>query len=464
MNIEELRATFLFETFSDEQLEWLTTHAEEMQLEGGTELFTQSQAPDALWVLLEGEIQFYRVMNGRVIELETSVQPGNWGGWLPMFDNAPMTISARVPKTSRLLRIPRESVRYMLAHGFPVTTHLLMGMFYGVQNFEATTRQQEKMAALGKLSAGLAHELNNPASAARQASRQMRAAVYTLHEREMQLCDYDFSPDHLTVTAQLQDQVRARMVLAKPLDPLARSDREDSIATWLDEHGVGEGWNIAPTLVSAGIDVDWLETLATELPGGSLGAVVAWLDADLTVSGLINEIEHSTERISDLVKAIKAYSYMDQAEVQELDIHAGLDNTLTMLNHKLKHGIEIRRNYDRTLPHITAYGGELNQVWTNLIDNAIDAMDNKGTLTITTGRDETCVLVEIADTGPGVPKEIQTRIFEPFFTTKPQGKGTGLGLDVAYRIIANRHHGNIKLISQPGDTRFQIWIPINQQG
>lgn len=460
MNLEELRAAFLFEALSDDQLRWLAENSQEITFAAQDTVFALGQPTDALWVLIAGELQLYRVLNGKTVILETATTPGSWAGWLPMFDAAPMTLGARVTQPSRVLRIPKASVEHMLAYGFPVTSHLLAGMYTGVSNFEALSRQQEKMAALGKLSAGLAHELNNPAAAARRAAVQLRGSLGELQQKLLALCHYHLLPDPYTAVSQLQQDALEHAAGAPQLDPLAQSDREDAVATWLENQGVAESWTIAPTLAGAGLDVAWLQQAASALPPESVDAVLNWLATSLGAHALVGEIESSTGRMTDLVKAVKSYTYMDQAELQEIDIHDGVENTLTMLHHKLKHGVTVRRNYDRSLPRITALAGELNQVWTNLIDNAIDAMNNAGTLTITTGRDASCVMVEIADTGPGVPKEIQSRVFEPFFTTKPQGQGTGLGLDIAYRIITNRHGGEIKLESQPGDTRFQVWLPI----
>jgi signal transduction histidine kinase len=246
------------------------------------------------------------------------------------------------------------------------------------------------------------------------------------------------------------------------LDPLTQSDREDELATWLEEHGIDEGWQVAPALVAAGLTADRLTPLVEQFPRDTFSNALGWIEAVLTLHTLADEVEESTRRISELVGAMKAYSYMDQAARQEVDLHQGIENTLTILGHKLKQGVRVTREFERSLPRICAYGSELNQVWTNLIDNAIDAMGGKGDLSIRTARDHDGVRVEIADNGPGIPRAIQDRIWEPFFTTKGVGEGTGLGLDIVRRIVTRRHGGDIRVHSQPGETRFEVWLPINQ--
>jgi signal transduction histidine kinase len=324
---------------------------------------------------------------------------------------------------------------------------------------EAIVQQREKLAALGTMAAGLAHEMNNPASAARRAAERLRETSGDLRARSLALGKLldDAQLDHL---AGLGRDIVDKAGSAPALDTLQQSDREDELGTWLDDHDIEDGWNLAPTLVTAGLDTAWLDTLADAVPAAALGDVISWLAALLDERELLATIEAGTARVSALVAAVKSYSYMDQGPLQDVDLHEGLENTLTMLGYKLKRGVTVTRVYDRSLPRICAYGSELNQVWTNLIDNAIDAMGGQGQLSVRTARDGKYALVEIADNGPGIPADVLPHIFEPFYTTKGVGQGTGLGLDIAYRIVVTHHHGAIAVHSAPGSTRFEVRIPL----
>lgn len=461
VTIEELRTLFLFEAFSDEQLAWLQGTAEEVVLAAGSQVLVEGEPTDYLWVLLEGQVQIFRGVGGQEVVIETTTRPSTWAGWLPMFDGA-SPISMRTPIESRMLRIGKEGVRHMLAAGFPVATHLLNGIVVGVQSFEAIARQQEKLAALGKLSAGLAHELNNPAAAAERAASRLREALRDRDARGLAL-------GHRLDEAQAAALTTlAREASARPhavLDPLARSDREDALGVWLDDHGVPEGWDLVGTLVEAGVEEGDLDRLAEIVPAAALSASVGWLCASLEGEALATAVARAAERISELVQAIKDYTYMDRAPVQDVDVHKGLDDTLAVMRPALKaDGVEVERRYAPDLPRITAFGSALNQVWTNLIDNAIDAVaempPDQRRITITTGREGDGVAVEIADTGPGIPPEVRDRIFDPFFTTKPLGKGTGLGLDTTYRVVVREHGGDLRVDSRPGETRVRVRLPI----
>jgi signal transduction histidine kinase len=462
--LEELRALALFEKFSDEQLQWVAEHSVEVSLDAETRVVSEGEPGEAFWILLEGEWRLTKQVGGREITVVTTDYTGSWvGGVQPEAGVQAVgglsPITARVTRPSRLRRLPIDAFRHMLDAGFPLTTHLLAGVSAGTRRFEELVSQQEKLAALGKLSAGLAHELNNPAAAGRRAADQLTDALARQGRLALRLHGSGNSARNLDALAELQAELAERVSERADLDPISRADREDEVGAWLESQAVSDGWEIAPSLVEAGVDTDWLDTVAGRLGDESLADALPWLEASLNVAELVREVRSSTARISELVAAVKSYSYMDRAPSQDVDIHDGLETTLVILGHKLKQGVEVSRAYDRTLPHIPAYGSELNQVWTNLIDNAVDAMGGQGHLHIRTSREGDQVLVSIEDDGPGIPAEIQPHIFEPFFTTKGVGEGTGIGLDVVYRIIAN-HGGDIQVESRPGATRFLICLPM----
>ena len=337
-----------------------------------------------------------------------------------------------------------------------IATEVLSVMAQRRPEADAMAQQREKMAALGKLSAGLAHELNNPASATKRAAARLRDSLLTLQRSSFQLGERHLSDAQKEALLGIQSR-------AEPpaLDALALSEREDSLADWLDARGVEGGCMLGGALAEGGIREEDLEALAAQLPDPlALAQGAAWLGSSLEAVELLRTVEQSAERISELVKAIKAYTYMDQAPQQEVDVEASLETTLTILRFKWKHGVEVVRDYAPDLPCITAFGSELNQVWTNLMDNALDALDGKGHLFVRTSSECDQILVEIGDDGPGIPPDVLPHVFEPFFTTKGVGKGTGLGLDTAYRIVVTRHGGDIRVQSEPGATTFQVRLPL----
>jgi signal transduction histidine kinase len=343
-----------------------------------------------------------------------------------------------------------------------MAVHLLEGLFFGTKNTQQAINQRERLLALGSLSAGLTHELNNPAAAAVRATASLRERVAGMRSKLKMIAGGKWDPADLQALIELQQRAAERVAKAPQLDPLETSDREDEVSDWLEDHGCHEGWQLSPVFVQAGLDSEWLEQVLVTVGPDMLEPALRWLNYTVETELLMNEIEDATTRITTLVGAAKQYSQLDRAPFQVVDVHDLLSSTLLMMSAKL-HGVTVVKQYDKTLPKIPAYAAELNQVWTNMIDNAAQAMGGSGTLTIRTAREDGCVLVEIGDTGPGIPPDVQQRIFEPFFTTKPVGEGTGLGLDIAWRIVVNKHHGDIRVESVPGDTRFQVVLPIEPE-
>jgi signal transduction histidine kinase len=372
--------------------------------------------------------------------------------------------SVRVTEPSRFFVLDAAVFAELMQDWFPMAVHLLEGLFFGNKNAQAAIGQRERLLALGSLSAGLTHELNNPAAAAVRATASLRERVAGMRHKLGMIAGGKWDRTMLQTLIRLQEEAAERVPKAPSLSPLEASDQEDAITDWLDSHKVREGWDMAPTFVAAGLDVAWLDRVEATVDPGCLEAALRWLNYTVDTELLMNEIEDSTTRITTLVGAAKQYSQLDRAPYQVVDVHELLDSTVMMLSGKIPPGIKVVKEYDRSLPQIPAYAAELNQVWTNLIDNAVSAMNGTGTLTVRTGKvREDEVFVEFGDTGPGVSPEIKNRIFEPFFTTKPVGEGTGLGLDISWRIVVKKHHGDLSLESSPGDTRFRVRLPVSWQ-
>jgi signal transduction histidine kinase len=324
---------------------------------------------------------------------------------------------------------------------------------------EVMLRQSEKLATLGKLSAGMAHELNNPAAAAQRAAAQLQATFTRLQETQLKLSELGLTGEQRAFLLELDRRAQERAKTPEYLGALDRSDREAELEAWLDENGIENGWEVSPTLVGAGYGLTDLAILLETLRAEQFLATIDWLSCSSTIYSLVEEINQGSSRVSEIVKALKAYSYLDQAPIQSVDLHEGLDNTLIILRAKLRPGVIVHREYDPDLPRIEAYGSELNQVWTNLLDNAIDAMNGVGDLTLRTRHDGESVFVEVEDSGPGILPAIQANIFDPFFTTKEPGKGTGLGLNISHNIVVQKHRGTITVDSHPGKTRFEVRLP-----
>jgi signal transduction histidine kinase len=361
------------------------------------------------------------------------------------------------------LALPAEPFAAMFRRWYPMAVHLLEGMFVGQRNAAELVGQRERLLALGKLTAGLTHELNNPAAAAARATEALRDRFAGMRRKLAMLSEDKIDAEMLRALTGLQDEFVARIDGQRELSALERSDLEEALGEWFDEREVTQPWELAGVFVAAGLGPDDLERVVDAVAPAFLEPALRWLAYTVETETLLAEIADSVHRVSALVDAAKQYSQMDRAPHQPTDLHAGLDATLVMLSAKMGPGIEVVKNYDRSLPKVPAYAGELNQVWTNLIANAIEAMSGHGTLTLSTARDGDCASVEIADTGPGIPAELRQRVFEPFFTTKPVGQGTGLGLDLSWRVVVKRHGGDLRVTSVPGDTRFQVLLPLSEQ-
>ncbi|WP_393073675.1 ATP-binding protein [Streptomyces sp. LN704] len=459
----ELGTLFLFEKLDQDQLERLCREGRVEQFDPGP-VYTEGDEATCFYVLLEGTVVMSRRVGADDVEISRSSQRGVYAGAMQAYLNGPDQTfykgSMRVTEPSRFFVLPAATFAAVLRDWFPMAVHLLEGLFFGSQNTQRTIGQRERLLALGSLSAGLTHELNNPAAAAVRATSTLRDRVAHMRHKLGAIAAGPYARDTLETLIEIQERTAERVAKATPLSPLEASDREDSLGDWLEDHDIAGGWQLAPTFVQAGLDTDWLDQVAAAVDEETLEGAVRWLNYTVETELLMTEIEDSTTRISHLVDAAKQYSQIDRAPYQVVDVHELLDSTLLMLAGKLGSGIKVTKEYDRTAPRIPAYPGELNQVWTNLIDNAASAMEGEGTLTVRTAHDHDQLLVEFRDTGPGVPAEIRDRIFDPFFTTKPVGEGTGLGLDISWRIVANKHHGSLSVQSVPGDTRFQVRLPL----
>jgi signal transduction histidine kinase len=454
--VVELRDATMFERFDDAQRRWVVDHAEHIRTEPGETLYQEGDPFSGVSFLLEGELEIVIRKDGVPIPVVSSTAPGTWAGGAPIIDEI-ISAGARTPVSSRLLRLDAQS-SVDLVRDFPVAHHIVRGLREGAQRWQKQLDQQDRLAALGRLSAGLAHELNNPAAAARRAATTLREASARMRATTVELAHADGSPGLPTTLHAVERELLVTMQAAEPLTALQRSDREDAVDASLRAHSV-EDADAAP-LVDAGIEGAWMKRFLSRFPQAAAGAAIRWLVAQVEVTQISREVEDATGRMSDLVRAIKEYTFMDRdAGIHEVDIHEGLESTLAMLRYRLR-GVTVVREYDRTVPRVPVLGAELNQVWTNLIDNAADALNGKGTLTVRTGRDGDVAAVVIADDGPGIPPDVLPRVFEPFFTTKDVGKGTGLGLDIVHRIVTEGHHGTVQATSRPGDTRFTVRLPL----
>ncbi|MGQ0604942.1 MAG: sensor histidine kinase [Anaerolineales bacterium] len=457
MSLELLRRLPLFADLPDADLRALYQTAETLSLPAGEWLMREGEPGDNVYVMLEGGVEISK-RSGEQEMVLTRRGPGDFIGEMALLEERPRSASVRTMEDSRVLKINKRAFTNILHASPSAALALLRTVTERLRNTEAMLRQNEKMAALGTLAAGLAHELNNPAAAVRRSAVQLQETLTRWQRQTAELGGLTQS----SAFHELQAEIAPRVASPLDLDPLTRSDREAALQTWLEARGASEAWELAPVLVAFGWGIEYLNRLSEAFPGAALASVARWIVTGCSALALLAELGTGAERISEIIAAVKAYTHLDQAPIQEVDVHEGLENTLVILKHKLKHGITIRRDYAPDLPRIEAFGGELNQLWTNLIDNAIDAMQGQGELALRTGAEGAQVIVEIGDNGSGIAPDIQSRIFEPFFTTKPPGAGTGLGLHIAHNIV-RRHHGDIRVTSQPGATVFRITLPIQLQ-
>ena len=463
---DELRTLFLFEALQDDQLAWIARLGRVVEYPAGAIVAGEGSPATCFLVLLSGMMSMSRRVQGGEIELVRTDYCGSYTGAFDFYrtdEGAPRVYptTTRAVTDCRLLELPAAELGQAVRGWFPMAFHFLEGLATTGMDTRDAVERHERLVALGSVTAGLTHELNNPVAAVSSGTAILRERLAGMRAELGTLARSALTPAQLEALANLAGEAIDKRRTAPVLSPLEVSDREGELADWLDDHGVDDGWELAPTLVSAGLTVAWAERLAEVVPAPHFGAALTYPVRALETDSLLDDISEAVGRISSLLASAKQYTQMDRAPLQTFDVHAGLDATLAMLGHKLGDHIEVVRDYDRNLPPIVAFAGELNQVWTNLIDNAIDAMGGSGTLTVRTGPvGGDRLVVEIGDTGPGVPEELRGRVFEPFFTTKEIGRGTGLGLDIAWRIVVGRHGGEIHLESAPGDTRFQVVLPL----
>ena len=464
---EKLRELFLFADLTPEQLEWVATHVDIVIVPEGESVINEGDPAECFYILCSGTISMGRLIGGESVETIRTDQVGVYFGSTQFFleESVDQTYPAwvRAITDCKLLAVPAAEFATVFKRWFPMATHLLQGMMLGFRRGSEIVSQRERLLALGKLSAGLTHELNNPASAASRAADALRDRIAGMRHKLAMLAEGKLDGAKLRALTVVQEDFVHKARNAPKLTALEASDLEDELADWLDEHQVPGGWELAPIFVAGGITATDLAPVVEAVEPDATEGALRWVAYTVETENLLREITDATGRIAALVGAAKQYSQLDRAPHQWIDVHDGLDATVVMLSKKIGHGIEVRKEYDRALPKIPAYAAELNQVWTNLIDNAVDAMEGSGTLTIRTAAEQDCVLVEIADTGSGVPPEDTQRIFEPFFSTKPVGQGTGLGLDVSWRVVVTRHHGDLRVVSEPGDTRFQVRLPLEER-
>ncbi len=463
--LEEMRRSSLFYGLTDEQLRRVIDEGSEVRVPRGEMYAREGEPIEHLYVVLDGELRITKLVDSREVVIN-NYGPGVFFGEVPLLAGTPFLASGRALEDSRLFAIPEKVFRRMLTVYPTFSSTVLETMAQRVQILQSIAQEREKLSSLGTLAAGLAHELNNPAAASLRAAGRLRECFERMRKTGMKIsrsaASGSLGPEQLDDL----DRIVAGALgsVGSPsdgLNPMQAADREEELTRWLEGSGVEDAWDSASTFARAGLDVPALESVIDIAGRACIGEALRYLEAVLAVAGLVEEVEASTTRVSALVETMKAYSHMDQAPLQDVYVNEELDNTLAVLAYELEE-VEVVREYDDALPRITAYGGELNQVWTALIDNAIDAAGevDEPRIMLRTTCEGDGVLVEVADNGPGISEEMQARVFEPYFTTKGVGAGSGLGLDVSYRVVVGRHGGDIRVVSRPGDTRFQVRLPM----
>jgi signal transduction histidine kinase len=460
--VDELRSLSLFAGLDDDQLADLIEGGEVVRIEPTVELFREGEPADFWWVLLDGAIDLVRHIDREDTVVARMDVPGRWAGGFRAWDQQGVYLATgRGVIAGRVLRVPADVLRDRSNAWFPFAAHLVEGLYHTARLIESTARQRESLVTLGTLAAGLAHELNNPASAATRAVDELEAASQTMLASAERLIRGGISAERFAALDALRREIEQGTA---PQDPIKVADREEVLSSWLVEHDVAREWVIAPVLAAAGVDVAWCERAATVLTQSAMEPGLEWVSSALSVASLLSEVKGSTRRVSELVAALRSYSQMDRASIQLVDITDGIESTLAVLGQRLTDNISVVRDYGTEVPRIEAYAGELNQVWTKVIENALDALDDAdaGTLRIRTRADGAYIVVEIGDTGIGMSPAVAARAFDAFYTTKPVGKGAGLGLDIARRIVNRRHGGTISIASRPGETVLRIRIPVTQ--
>ena len=458
MRAGELRAIGLFGGLADDQLAELAGGGTEVRIEPGVDLFREGEHADFWWVLIDGAVDLLRRIGAEDTVVGRMDVPGRWAGGFRAWDQDGVYLATgRGAAGGRVLRVPAEVLAEKVSAWFPFGRHLLQGLSRTARSIEATARQRESLVTLGTLAAGFAHEINNPAAAASRAVDALDDACQVLVSALGQLAGGQLSARQFTALAALRGAIGPDPAAR---DPLALADHEEALSAWLARRGVARGWVIAAPLAAAGVDLAWCERAAAALPGPALEPGLDWVASTCSIAALLAEMKASTQRISGLVAAIKSYSQMDRASMQQIDVTDGIDSALVMLGHKRRPGIAVVRDYRAGLPPIQACPGELNQVWAHLIDNALDAMNGAGTLTLAARAEDEHIVVEVGDTGPGMAPQVASRAFDAFYTTKDAGTGTGLGLDIARRTVVEGHGGLITIDSQPGNTVLRVRLPI----